>query len=86
MAARYARRVDRESGGGESSPAAAVGADVTVDASLHPPGSTLTVRYRSDWNVAQLQNPPLTETKTVQVQSRSVVHVDLPPAGMMILS
>jgi glycosidase len=63
------------------------GADVTVDASIHPPGSLLTVRYRSDWTDAQLQNPPGNETKTVQaVQGRSVVHVDLPPAGMMILA
>ena len=67
--------------------AAARSADVTVDASLHAPGSTMTVRYRSDWSDAQLQTPPANETKTVQaVQGRSAVHVDLPAAGMTILA
>lgn len=62
-------------------------ADVTVDSSIHPPGSTLTVRYRSDWTDAQLRNPPANESKAVQsIQGRSAVHVDLPAAGMMILA
>ncbi len=63
------------------------GAFVTVDRSLHPPGSTMTLLYRSDWNDEQLRHPPQTETLLVQdYQRRAAVRVDLPPAGMVILS
>jgi glycosidase len=51
------------------------GADVTVDALLHPPGSTLRFRYPAGG--------------TVQVRAsagRSSVRIDLPPAGMAILA
>jgi glycosidase len=62
------------------------GADVTVDASLHPPGSSMKVLYRSDWTDAQLKTPPDGETKDVlQIRGRSAMRIDLPPAGMMIL-
>ena len=64
------------------------GADVTIDAYLHPEGSTLTVLYRSDWSDEELQNPPQDQTVTVKhdPDGRATVRVDLPPAGMMILS
>ncbi|MBI3803196.1 MAG: alpha-amylase [Nitrospirae bacterium] len=63
------------------------GADVTVDASLHPPGSMLTFLYRSDWSDTQLRTPP--QNKRVPVlydQGRATVRIDLPPAGMAILA
>ncbi|HIK43233.1 alpha-amylase family glycosyl hydrolase [Thermoleptolyngbya sp. M55_K2018_002] len=63
------------------------GAYVTIDRSLHPNGSTMTVLYNSDWSDEQLQNPPTDETVTVEhYQDRRVVYVSLPPAGMMILA
>ncbi|MBF2002427.1 MAG: alpha-amylase [Synechococcales cyanobacterium M58_A2018_015] len=63
------------------------GAFVTVDRALHPPGSTMTVLYRSDWSDDQLRHPPQTETLPVQdYQNRAAVRIDLPPSGMMILS
>jgi glycosidase len=51
------------------------GAEITVDALLHPPGSTLRFLYP--------------EGGTVQVRAsggRSSVRIDLPPAGMAILA
>jgi glycosidase len=64
------------------------GGDVTVDSSLHPCGSNLRVLYRGDWPDEQLRSPPTDET--VEVQSledgRCFVRIDLPPAGMMILT
>lgn len=63
------------------------GAFVTVDHSLYPTGSTMTMLYRSDWSDDQLRHPPQAETLPVQEhQGRSVVRVDLPPSGMVILS
>ena len=63
------------------------GAFVTVDRSLHPLGSTMTILYRSNWSDDQLRHPPETETLPVQEhQGRSAVRVDLPPSGMVILS
>jgi glycosidase len=63
------------------------GADVTIDAGLHPPGSSLRVLYRADWTDAQLRNPPGHETVPVHQESegRTFVRVDLPAAGMVIL-
>ena len=63
------------------------GADVTVDSQLHPAGSKLSVLYRSDWTDAQLAAPPTSETVVVRVTAgRAAVRIDLPPAGMVILS
>lgn len=63
------------------------GAEVTVDAGLHPPGSALTAYYRSDWSDAQLANPPGDQTAPVVYRDgRATVRVDLPPAGMAILA
>jgi glycosidase len=62
------------------------GGNVTVDRGLHPPGSRLAVLYRSDWSNAELASPPGNETVTVSDDGgRSIVRVDLPPAGMTIL-
>ncbi len=63
------------------------GADVTIDAGLHPAGSSMRVLYRSDWTDAQLRQPPAGETDVVAVSNgRATVRVDLPPAGMIILA
>jgi glycosidase len=63
------------------------GAEVTVDASLHPEGSTMTVLYRGDWSDVRLRNPPWGQTVAVRrVGERAVVRVDLPAAGMTILA
>ncbi|MGI8912444.1 MAG: alpha-amylase family glycosyl hydrolase [Chloroflexota bacterium] len=64
------------------------GAEVTVDAGLHPPGSILAVRYRGDWTDAQLVNTPEGETVPIRRWSdgRTTVRLDLPPAGMAVLA
>lgn len=63
------------------------GAFVTVDRSLHPEGSSMAVLYRSDWSDDELPHTPRNETLLVQkYQGRTAVRVDLPPAGMVILS
>jgi hypothetical protein len=62
------------------------GADVTIDAQIHPPGSTVRVLYRSDWpddllNVAGGEEAiPVTHLP----DGRAIIRVDLPPAGMAI--
>lgn len=63
------------------------GADVTVDAQLHPVGTQMSVLYRGDWSDAELKHPPTTETVEVRGNGtgRAFVRIDLPPAGMMIL-
>jgi glycosidase len=63
------------------------GASVTVDRALHSPGRRVTVLYRSDWTDAQLKAAP--DDQTIEVRDdggRSVVRIDLPPAGMTILA
>jgi glycosidase len=61
-------------------------ARITVDRSLHPPGSRFAVAYRGDRSDAELANPPAGEHVTVEDDhGRSFVRVQLPPAGMMIL-
>ena len=61
---------------------------MTVDANLHPAGSTMTYLYRSDWSDEELRHPPTDRTAVVQHQpdGRAVVQVDLEPAGMAILA
>jgi glycosidase len=63
------------------------GALVTVDGLIHPPGSRLRVLYRADWSEEELREPPSGEVlETVEAaDARSIVHVELPPAGMLIL-
>lgn len=63
------------------------GADVTVEASFHPPGSTVQFLYRSEWTAAELANPP--QDQTVRVShfvGRATVRLDLPPTVMVILA
>jgi hypothetical protein len=63
------------------------GAEVIVDSSLHPQGSSLAVLYHSDWTDAQLRKPTPTDTVPVRDrEGRAVVRIDLSPAGMMILA
>jgi hypothetical protein len=66
--------------------AAARGGFVTVDRALHPPGSTLNVLYRGDWNDAEFAAPPVESPRPViDDGGRSAVRIDLPAAGMLIL-
>lgn len=66
---------------------AARGAFVTVDRSLHPPGTMLDVLYRGDWTDAELKSAPSPQAMAVTDDGgRSVVRIDLPPAGMVILA
>ena len=64
------------------------GAEITVDALLHPPGSTMTFLYKSDWIDTELRNPPQNQTVPVKEysDSRAMIRIDLPPAGMAILA
>ncbi|MGK7876573.1 MAG: alpha-amylase family glycosyl hydrolase [Xenococcaceae cyanobacterium] len=63
------------------------GAEVTVDALLHPIGSTVTFLYKSDWSDSELRNPPQNQTVIVQNNNaRATVRIDLPPAGMALLA
>jgi len=66
------------------------GADITVDSSLHPPGSTMTFLYHSSWSDEQLQQPSEIHTTGVEVEQhgsgRATVRMDLPPAGMAMLA
>ena len=62
------------------------GADVTVDANLHPPGSSVRVLYRSDWSDELLAKAESDEQIPVthHGDGRVTIRVDLPPAGMAI--
>ncbi|OUL28565.1 alpha-amylase family glycosyl hydrolase [Nostoc sp. 106C] len=63
------------------------GAEVTIDALLHPSGSKITFLYKSDWSDSELRNPPENHTLTVQLNnSRAIIRIDLPPTGMAILT
>ncbi len=65
------------------------GAEITIDASLHPQGSELVYLYRSDWSDEAIKRlPPPIETVTVNYHSdgRAAVSVNLPASGMAILS
>ncbi|ERN41447.1 glycosidase [Rubidibacter lacunae KORDI 51-2] len=63
------------------------GAAVTVDSTLHPVGSDLTVLYRGDWSDTRLRNPIASETLTVETAAgRAIIRAELPPSGMLIAS
>ena len=63
------------------------GAVITIDASLHPDGSTMTFLYRSSWTDSELKDPPLDQTVVVQHRGqRATIRLDLPPSGMVILA
>jgi hypothetical protein len=63
---------------------------VTVDANLHPPGTTLRVLYRSDWSDEVLKAPEPPDDATVTVHhsddGRAAFRIELPPGGMAILA
>jgi hypothetical protein len=63
-------------------------ADITIDETLHPVGSTLQVLYQADWSDEQLQQPPTDQTvivKHLKTNGRAYITLNLPPAGMVIL-
>lgn len=61
------------------------GADITISAGMHANGTNMTCLYRSDWNDAELKNPPKDQTVPVKyIDGRATVRIDLPPAGMAI--
>jgi glycosidase len=64
------------------------GAEITLEAKFHPPGSSLTYLYRSDWSDEKLKQTPTTESVTVihYGDGRATVRLDLPPSGMVILA
>ncbi|MDZ8222666.1 alpha-amylase family glycosyl hydrolase [Nostoc sp. ChiVER01] len=64
------------------------GAEVTVDTYMHPPDSTMTFLYKSDWSDSYLRYPPRGQTVAVQHHDdrRATVRIDLPPSGMAILA
>ncbi|MBO3462651.1 alpha-amylase, partial [Aetokthonos hydrillicola CCALA 1050] len=64
------------------------GAEVTVDAALHPSGSTMSFLYKSDWTDTNLRHPSRDQSVTVQhhQDGRATVRIDLPPSGMAILA
>lgn len=63
------------------------GAEVTVDASMHAEGSTMTYLYKSDWSDEELRRPPQDQTVVVHHRDdRATVELYLPPSGMAILT
>lgn len=63
------------------------GADITIEASFHPDGSSMHFLYRSDWSDTLLANPPQDQTaEVIQRGGRASVRIDLPPAAMFILA
>jgi hypothetical protein len=62
-------------------------AEVTVDAKLHPEGSSVSVLYRGDWDDEQLKRAKGTQTLPVKhyPSGRATITIDLPPAGMAIM-
>jgi glycosidase len=62
-------------------------AAIVVDTSLHPPGSRLTVLYRSDWSNSHLINPPSEPLVAIRyIGGRATATIELPPLGMAILA
>lgn len=64
-------------------------ARVTVDRTMPRARPEMTVRYRSDWSDSELSQPPQGQTIAIQTDpndGRSVVQIDLPPSGMMIVA
>jgi hypothetical protein len=65
------------------------GAWVTVGAEIPCVRQEMSVLYRSDWSDIELRNPPQNHVLPLTidpVDGRLVVHIDLPPAGMLILA
>jgi glycosidase len=63
------------------------GAHVTIDAGLHPEGSSLKVLYHGHWSDAELRTPSVGLEVAVRRQGgRATIRVDLPPGGMIILA
>lgn len=66
---------------------AARGAEVTVDSTLQRGRPALAVLYRGDWSDAKLETPPNDESVPLRSRDgRTMVRLDLPPAGLIILA
>ena len=62
------------------------GAEVTVDATLHPPGSSVRVLYHCDRAAAGESVEGETIPVTHHPDGRATIRVDLPPTGMAIFA
>jgi len=63
------------------------GAHVALDERLSPAGSTLAYLYHSYWSSDRLTRPPADQAaQVVEDQGRAAVRIELPPAGMAILT
>jgi len=66
------------------------GAEITINAPFYKENSVLNIFYRSDWDDSVLKNLPERPSQTVPIKKykdgRTTVRVDLPSAGMIILS
>ncbi len=63
------------------------GADVTIDAVLQADKASLTFLYRSDWEFNSSTPFPTDQSAPIhQLEGRFFIHLELPPAGMAILS
>lgn len=60
---------------------------VLLDSRFHAQGSEMSVLYRGDWTEAELKGQPPQQVLPIEyVNGYATVFVDLPPAGMTILS
>ncbi|MCW4000770.1 MAG: alpha-amylase family glycosyl hydrolase [Candidatus Bathyarchaeota archaeon] len=60
---------------------------VLVDSRLHPISEKMIFLYKGDWSDAQLKGPPPEQTVNVEyLNGITAFNIDLPPAGMAILS
>jgi glycosidase len=63
-------------------------AEITVDSTIHPEGSSVREIYRGDWDEAQLKHGEAPGSVPVKHYpgGRSTITIELPAAGMVILS
>ena len=63
-------------------------AEITIDANLHGEGSTISLLYSGDWDDAKLRQLKSDQTLPVKRYpgGRTTFTIELPPAGMAILS
>jgi glycosidase len=60
---------------------------VLLDSRFHPEGSNMMFLYKGDWSDLELTNSPPAQTVPVQhANGTTTIHIDLPPAGMVILA
>ena len=62
-------------------------ARILLDSRFHAKGSAMSFLYRGDWSDAELRGQaPLQTVEVEYLDTAATVFVDLPPAGMAILS